>query len=266
MYRLDHLIIAVHDLTTATANYQALGFTVLPGGVHANGATHNALVVFADGSYLELLALTGSSPQNDAADYRFLLQSGEGFVGYALQSDHLAVDVARMQARGVNINLAPEGGRQRPDGTTLRWRTAVCDDGSMSPFFIQDVTPRSLRVPDTPDATTHANGVRGICDVIFYVADLAAAIERYSAITGEMPQQQRSSGALFLLTDCLLTLKQPAPETQYDTDIRVGDAPARAVFYSAGGELPSMPQTDARQTHGARFDIITKAGLAAQLS
>ena len=45
---IDHLVIAVPDLATAQRQYEALGFTVVPGGRHPVG-THNALVAFADG-------------------------------------------------------------------------------------------------------------------------------------------------------------------------------------------------------------------------
>lgn len=41
---LDHAIVAVHDLEQAIHDYRSLGFTVIPGGVHANRATHNALI------------------------------------------------------------------------------------------------------------------------------------------------------------------------------------------------------------------------------
>jgi hypothetical protein len=54
-----------------------------------------------------------------------------------------------------------EGRRLRPDGIELRWRTASLD-GGMSPFLIEDITPRNLRVPDDIEAVTHANGVTGI--------------------------------------------------------------------------------------------------------
>ncbi len=52
---IDHLVVVTRDLGTAVAGYRALGFTVTPGGRHAR-ASHNALVAFADGAYLELIA------------------------------------------------------------------------------------------------------------------------------------------------------------------------------------------------------------------
>ena len=49
---IDHLVIMVRDLGAAIRDYSELGFTVVPGGSHPTG-THNALIAFADGSYLE---------------------------------------------------------------------------------------------------------------------------------------------------------------------------------------------------------------------
>ena len=53
---LDHIVIVAQDLNVVIASYAAAGFTVAPGGTHADGATHNALIVFADDTYIELIA------------------------------------------------------------------------------------------------------------------------------------------------------------------------------------------------------------------
>ena len=53
---MDHLVILVGELEDAIASYEELGFRVTPGGEHADGLTRNALVPFADGTYLELVA------------------------------------------------------------------------------------------------------------------------------------------------------------------------------------------------------------------
>lgn len=161
MPKLDHIIIAVSQLDQAVADYTALGFTTIYGGRHASGATHNALVCFQDGTYLELLAPTGDSPQPGTTDFSPLVTRGEGLIGYALLSTDLVADAADLRARGATIGGVSEGRRLRSDGVELRWRTASLD-GGMSPFLIEDITPRSLRVPDDPASVTHANGVTGI--------------------------------------------------------------------------------------------------------
>jgi hypothetical protein len=161
MLKLDHVIIAVRDLDQAMEDYRALGFSVIYGGRHANGASHNALVCFQDGTYLELLAPTGDPAQPGTTDFSLLLQRGEGLVGYALLSHDLLKDAADWRARGANIGDVSEGRRLRPDGIELRWRTASLDN-ARSPFLIEDVTPRNLRVPGDLETVTHANGVMGI--------------------------------------------------------------------------------------------------------
>ena len=161
MFKLDHVIIAVFDLDQAVADYRALGFTTIYGGRHANGATHNGLVCFQDGTYLELLAPTGDSPQPGATDFSPLLAHGEGLVGYALLSHDLRADADALRKRGAQIGEVGEGRRLRKDGIELRWRTAEFD-GSLSPFLIEDVTARTLRVPDAMETVTHRNGVTGI--------------------------------------------------------------------------------------------------------
>ncbi|MDH5265076.1 MAG: VOC family protein, partial [Betaproteobacteria bacterium] len=55
-FGLDHVVIAVADLAKAVEDYRALGFTVQIGGRHPGRTSHNALVVFEDGAYLELIA------------------------------------------------------------------------------------------------------------------------------------------------------------------------------------------------------------------
>jgi hypothetical protein len=164
MLRIDHLLIAVHDLTTAVENFTTAGFTVYPGGVHASGATHNALVIFADGTYLELLAPTGQPAKPGAPDYTFMLARGEGWAGMCLSSDDLPADAEAMRERGANIGPIGEGGRVRPDGVEMRWRALWIDELPL-PFVMEDLTERSLRVPTDPAITTHANGARGIAAV-----------------------------------------------------------------------------------------------------
>ncbi len=159
--KLDHVIIAVSDLDQAVSDYRSLGFTTRYGGRHASGSTHNALIGFQDGSYLELLALTGDPAQPGTIDFSPLVMRGEGLVGYALRSADLNADAEALRARGAQVGAVSEGQRLRTDDILLRWRTASLD-GGMSPFLIEDITPRVLRVPDDLEAVTHPNGITGI--------------------------------------------------------------------------------------------------------
>ncbi len=108
--QIDHIVIAGSDLAALRAQSEARGLPSIEGGVHVGGQTHNALIGFPNGTYLELIAPT---PGNTAPDHAW--------------SEFM-----------------------RTDGVRLEWRTAKLGDaplGSVLPFLIQDLTPRELRVP-----------------------------------------------------------------------------------------------------------------------
>ena len=53
--QFDHAVIFVSDLEKAIADFADLGFDVVRGGSH--GSTENALIIFANQTYLELLGV-----------------------------------------------------------------------------------------------------------------------------------------------------------------------------------------------------------------
>src|SRR5229473_91146 len=105
---IDHIVVAVPDLVAASTSYADLGFTVIPGGEHPGG-THNALIAFADGAYIELIAFhtahaaQGAPAPANATGHRWhqFLATGGGLVDFALGSTNLAEDVARLTAEGL---------------------------------------------------------------------------------------------------------------------------------------------------------------------
>lgn len=177
---LDHIVIAVADLDAAHADYTKLGFTVIRGGEHANGITHNVLVVFQDGAYLELIAWKRPDPGMRWSDV--YQSAGEGFVDYALLPDDIAAVVSGAQSRGLDMEDPQPGGRNRPDGERLEWKTAR-SPGSDVPFLCGDVTPRRLRVQEG-DVRHHPNGVVGVAEITIAVRDLAASLTRNAALIG----------------------------------------------------------------------------------
>jgi hypothetical protein len=159
--------------------FTGLGFTVEPGGRHARG-THNALIGFADGTYVELLGF-----HEPGVDHRWWapLQRGGGLVDYSLGTDDLAADAAAFRRAGVAMEDRGAGERTRPDGYRLEWTVAVPPraEGGVAPFLIADVTPRRERVPRS---TAHANGVQGIATVTVATPDPARAARAFAVATG----------------------------------------------------------------------------------
>jgi catechol 2,3-dioxygenase-like lactoylglutathione lyase family enzyme len=183
---IDHVVILVKDLAQATADYTSLGFTVVPGGEHVDGASHNALVSFADGSYLELIAFKKESP-----GHRWWPKTtnpatgGEGLIDFALLPTEIEKDIAAARERGLDYQGPFAGGRQRPDGQAIKWQTGQPVTPDL-PFLCGDITPRSLRVPSGP-AWHHANGVTGIESVLVLVDTLPNSSRRYQALLGIEP-------------------------------------------------------------------------------
>lgn len=183
---IDHIVIVDRNLDTMVQQAESLGFTVVPGGEHAGGMTHNALIAFQDGSYIELIAFV-EPEQRSTHRWWPRLWKGGGLVDFALLCEDLETDVRQIRQRGLDVPEPVENGRLRPDRERLEWRQsfpqAVVGETGM-PFLIEDVTPRSLRVPSDPDETTHANGVTGIAGITLLVDSLDGASTALGAITG----------------------------------------------------------------------------------
>lgn len=179
---IDHIVIAVRDLEQASADYAEAGFTVTPGGWHTDRATHNSLVSFADGSYFELIAFAEPDREQPHKWWpRFA--KGEGTVDFAMLSTDLGAEAGRLRDGGLTAVGPVDGGRERPDGKKLAWRSVTLGTEIPLPFVIEDVTPRELRVPPAP-ATEHSLGVTGISGLVVLVPDLAAAARAYGVLLG----------------------------------------------------------------------------------
>ncbi|WP_332824046.1 VOC family protein, partial [Ramlibacter sp.] len=162
LLRLDHVVIAVTDLDRTVARYIEAGFTVAPGGRHPGRNTSNALVVFDDGAYLELI--TYSKPSPEERWWRELDTHGDGLVDFALLPQDLQAVLDQARARGLSDITGPlPGGRVRPDGQRVDWQTARQAQHDL-PFLCADLTPRGLRVPEG-EVRRHPNGATGIAGV-----------------------------------------------------------------------------------------------------
>lgn len=245
-FRLDHIVIAVSDLESAIADYRKLGFTVYPGGTHHGGASHNALVVFADGSYFELIAYLKPAPE--VRWWKLLWSAGEGFVDFALLPQDTARDAAAARERGLEIDGPTDGGRLRTDGVRLDWQI-VRPRSTDLPFWCGDVTPRNLRVPEG-DMRRHDNGVIGISRVVVAVADLAASRARYRALLGSEPQAAPEDSALVTIGDFVIDLLGPGNAAARNAIDKRGEGPIAVILHGRTSRhlTPAL-------THGARLSI-----------
>jgi catechol 2,3-dioxygenase-like lactoylglutathione lyase family enzyme len=244
---LDHIVILVRSLDDAVRDYTALGFTVVPGGEHTGGLSHNALVPFADGSYLELIAFKSGAVPEDHFFYR--PGNTEGLVTYALLPDDIERTVQDARSRGLEMGMPRPGGRERPDGTRIEWKISE-PPGPDLPFLCADVTPRALRVPGG-DATGHRNGATGIADLAVSVDNLSASEARYEALLGEPPLDDPASDqpgcAAFRLGESAALLTQATAESGREGPWMLSVMCEPPVPFSV---------TDLALTHGVRLSFV----------
>lgn len=250
---IDHIVIAVPDLATASKNYEMLGFTVVPGGRHPVG-THNALIAFADGAYIELIAFYEKNPEHK---WWLPLQRGGGLVDFCMQTDDLLGDTAAFRRAGVEIDDPSPLSRVRPDGYQLQWVLSIARPGyrGVAPFLIQDQTPREERIPRQ---TTHANGATGLGTLT--VAVQAPVGRWYAAVLGRPAQAIVSeslgaAGERFVVGPHGLDFLRPAaPSSPLRAWLEArGGSPYAATVKTTGATRGLL---DESRTLGARLTLV----------
>lgn len=165
--QLDHVILLLpHKDVLNPPAWLSNYFTISPGGAHADGKTENRLVLFRDGTYLEIIAFIDDDRK---------LREGHwwdkpfGIVDYAFTTSsepEFSALNARLGKTGTGVSYAEpkKGGRKRPDGVTLEWQVTFPEgvERGAVPFWCHDVSPRARRVPLSENATTHPCGALGI--------------------------------------------------------------------------------------------------------
>ncbi|KAK1085321.1 hypothetical protein LTR33_002165 [Friedmanniomyces endolithicus] len=160
--QLDHVILLVPYKTLHTPPpWLTSNFTLSPGGIHADAKTENRLILFADGTYLELIAFIDDDPSKRKGHW---WDKPFGIVDFALTTpkDH-KFDLAGLRERlegsasGVGYAEPVAGGRRREDGLEVEWEVTfpVGAERGEVPFWCHDVTARERRVAITEGSTKH---------------------------------------------------------------------------------------------------------------
>jgi catechol 2,3-dioxygenase-like lactoylglutathione lyase family enzyme len=248
---IDHLVIAVPDLAGAVATYRDLGFSVAAGGRHPGVGTDNALIVFRDGSYLELLAFHEPRP-----DHRWWtpLARGGGLVDFCLQSDDLVGDAKVLRQAGAEMGEPERRDRVRPDGVEVRWVCVLARGAhrGVAPFLLAEDGPREARVPRDRG---HANGVSGIGTVTVVVDDLPSIKRWYTEALGKAADdlgypELGAVGARFMVGPHVFEFLAPAGAgPSRDWLQKRGPSPYSATLVGANTRGP----LDLARTSGARL-------------
>lgn len=180
--QFDHAVIIAPSLEPAVRSFERLGFHVMKGG--RTGPVHNALILFADGTYLEITTnrfsalrplfrglhsvglIPSAAAKRDDVLQRFLPWIGApaGAIDWCIRVDDLRTTIAALRAKGLEMIDEMPFERKRPDGEVAKWLLAGPRDVRL-PFLIEDLTPVEIRVPSR-EHSDHPNGVRGIRRIV----------------------------------------------------------------------------------------------------
>jgi hypothetical protein len=198
--RLDHLVVCVRDLAQAALDWQTLGFSLTPTGVHPFG-TSNRLAMFGN-NFLELLAVTDAAAVPPAAPGRFsfaahnrdFLTTGEGMSMLAMHSADAHADAARFQAHHIGAYAPFDFGRDAvlPGGGAARveFSLAFATDPAMPGiafFTCQQRHPPELFWK--AEYQRHPNGALRAIEVVMSAPEPAAHrtfLERITESTAEL--------------------------------------------------------------------------------
>ncbi|WP_293748342.1 VOC family protein [uncultured Paraglaciecola sp.] len=183
----DHAVILVPDLKNAVSQFSKLGFVVTLSGEHEH--TCNALIIFNDQTYIELLALKKSwsrpllravakigvidhiARRKSDVSWRLMRWIGcsYGALDWCIRVDDMQTARACYQANDLPLLEDINYQRLRPDGKVARWLLGSAKDLDL-PFLIKDQTPIDIRIPLGKN-TEHPNGASGFKRIHVTVKD-----------------------------------------------------------------------------------------------
>lgn len=192
---IDHLVLAVRDLSKARAFYEALGFTTTPRAEHPWGTANH--LVQLNGCFLEVLGVADPAriapPKPDefsfGAHNRDFLAKRQGMSMLVFQSHDARRDQAEFRAAGLETYAPFDFGREAklPDGAIARvaFSLAFVTDPRMPEaafFTCQQHAPKYFW---KREFQVHANGARTVAEVIMVAPDPAGLAEFFAKLQGK---------------------------------------------------------------------------------
>jgi len=199
---LDHCVLPTADLAVARRRLESLGFTVAPNGLHPFG-TENCCVYFADGTFLEPLAVadavkTGSASARGnvftARDSAFRHRLGEeGFSALVFGTEDADLDQREFTRAGVsagrilNFSRAFVDAAGRSDMASFKLAFAA-DLRAPDAFFF---TCERVNAPavDRSALQKHKNGVKRIKAIVLQAPEPLEFATFLEHVVGSEPEE-----------------------------------------------------------------------------
>lgn len=193
---LDHIVIAVGDLSASAERWRALGFTVSPRGLHSDYlGTANHTIMFED-DYVELLGVLAPTEFNQPT--RDFIANGAGLERLAMRSDDARGGLDALARRGVSGTgpfefrrpVECDDGRMGEAGFRIfQWPLEPAPGGARV-FACEHLTRETVWLPGL---VTHANGARALRRIEI-VADAPETEASICAAMLDLPSSQTAPG------------------------------------------------------------------------
>lgn len=190
---LDHFVVSVLDAEQAGANYEKLGFHVLPFMRHIELGSCNRVIQFKS-TYLELIGDLDNAVHVHGNKMLKRFEVGEGLSIVSLSSENLDTDRERLQEDGFAPDAIVSARRKidMPDGTANEtdsscfyvWRP---DKEYLSLFYSAHYKPETIFVPEYYD--NHPNTAKSVSGITYVSKAPSEDIDYFTAMFRSEPDK-----------------------------------------------------------------------------
>ncbi|KAL4999327.1 hypothetical protein BDV10DRAFT_165203 [Aspergillus recurvatus] len=224
---IDHLLLQFsQEQFDPIPTWISDNFTVIDGGVHTGGLSRNKLIVFKDGTYLELYNwITKPDDWRKRLPGDFALTALDPISAEASRERIVNALACKPGDGKIGVTYLPpqEGGRKSTEGFDVHWKIVKAEytqgestprdefyprGRTDAPFFCHDLTPRKRRVTfDLRSVTQHPSGATGIDRIEILVPrdKFRAYTDLYTSIVGASPQEEKSKAEFKLSAPGILS-------------------------------------------------------------
>ncbi|TWG92477.1 glyoxalase-like protein [Mesorhizobium sp. J18] len=182
---IDHCYLLVEDLDRSLAQFQKLGFTLSPRGLHsaAMGSANHTIMFPQD--YFELLGMVAPTEEN-AGKRELLRRDGEGLYAIACRAGDVSEAGKKLGELGIGTNglrsferpvPLPGGGEGIAAFSVLQFDQKEVPVGMA--FMCQHHTPETVWLPEL---LAHRNGAKGLAGAVAAPADPEQAARSYARL------------------------------------------------------------------------------------
>lgn len=257
----DHAVIYVPHLEQAIHQFTALGFTVQLGGEHEH--TCNALIIFNDQSYIELLALKSSwrrpllllaarlgwvnylANRKKNISWRLLpwIAQPYGAIDWCVRTVNIDKTLKRLATTDTPLLMSQSYERTRPDGTLVKWLLGGAQDLDL-PYLIEDNTSINVRVP-LGAHTSHPNGAVSLRQINISPSDTPRTAHSLSVLLNSSIIENKKDNSMVALDKAMINLTEPSNlEGMFSLEIEYN------------GDKPKL--LDSNKTYSAEIRLVPK--------